>query len=205
MSSAPAARLTDGVVALRYYEQDDVAGVFEAVDESRSEIGAWMDWCHGDYSLTDTETWVAAQPALRELGDHPLVIVDADTGRILGSSGLNQVNPVHGYANLGYWVRTSSAGDGVATRAARLVAIAGLAALGLHRIEIVTDVGNAASIRVAEKLGAQREGIARKRLRHGGENHDAFMFSLVTGDLERLIEEATAAGTGEPRIELTTS
>ncbi len=199
------ARLTDGVVALRYYRPGDVAAVFEAVDESRTEIGAWMDWCHADYGLDDTETWVASQPELRALGDHPMVIVDAGTDRVLGSSGLNQVNTIHGFANLGYWVRTSAAGNGVASRAARLVAIAGLSALGLRRIEIVTDVSNAPSIRVAEKIGAHCEGIARQRLRHGGEHHDAYMFSLVTEDLDRLIEEATAGGTGEPRIELASS
>lgn len=196
------AQLTDGVVALRYYRPGDVAAVFEAVDESRAEIGAWMDWCHADYAPRDAETWVASQPVLRASGDHPMVIVDADTDRLLGSSGLNQVNAIHGFANLGYWVRTSATGRGVASRAARLVSIAGLSALGLHRIEIVTDVRNTASIRVAEKTGALRESVARNRLRHGGESHDACMFSLVKDDLPRLVEVATAQGVHEPRIEL---
>lgn len=198
-------QLTDGVVGLRYYRPADAAIVFEAVDESRAEIGAWMDWCHADYGPRDAEIWVASQPALRAAGDHPMVIVDAVTDHLLGASGLNQVNAAHAFANLGFWVRTSATGRGVAARAARLVAIAGLSALGLQRIEIVTDVRNTASIGVAEKIGAHRESVARNRLRHGGESHDAYMFSLVTDDLGRLVEEATAQGVHEPRVELARS
>lgn len=196
------ARITDGVVALRYYRPDDTKTLFEAAYESRDEIGRWMDWCHPAYSMTDAQIWVDAQPHLRGIGDHPMVISDATTGRFLGGSGLNQVNDVHGYANLGYWVRTSATGQGVATRTTRLVAIAGLAALGLHRMEIVCDVANASSIRVAERVGATREGVARSRLKHGGEVSDAVMFSLIRDDLPRLIADATEAGTHEPRIDL---
>ena len=198
----PTAYLTDGVIALRHYLPDDVDAVYDAVDESRAEIGRWMDWCHSDYSRADAAEWVTAQPAFREIGDHPMVVLDAETGRLLGSSGLNQVNTMHGFANLGYWVRTSAAGRGVATRAARLVAIAGLSALGLSRIEIVTDVANTASARVARKVGAVEESVARSRLRRGGGVHDARMFSLVTADLERLLADATAAGRHPPRIDL---
>lgn len=201
-SDVPAFHLTDGVVSLRYYLPDDVDAVYDAVDESRAEIGRWMGWCHPGYSRADTEQWVAAQPQMRDSGDHPLLILDTPTGKVLGSSGLNAINTVHRFANLGYWVRTSAAGRGVATRAARLVAIAGLSALGLSRIEIVTDVANLSSARVAEKLGAVRESVARSRLRHDGVSHDAFMFSLVTSDLERLIADARAAGRHEPRIDL---
>lgn len=49
----------------------------------------------------------------------------------------------------------------------------------LIRLEILIAVGNTASQRVAEKVGAVREGILRKRLVLHDEAHDAVMFSLV--------------------------
>jgi RimJ/RimL family protein N-acetyltransferase len=59
----------------------------------------------------------------------------------------------------------------------------GFEELQLERIEIVAAVGNKASERVAEKAGAVREGIARRRLRVHGVQHDAICFSLIPEDL----------------------
>ena len=83
---------------------------------------------------------------------------DEATGRYLGSCGLCPVEREHATAGLGFWVRTSDTGRGVATAAARLVADAGFEHLGLNRIELLIAVDNAASRRVAEKLGAAYEG-----------------------------------------------
>ncbi|HYE66449.1 MAG TPA: GNAT family protein, partial [Pyrinomonadaceae bacterium] len=62
----------------------------------------------------------------------------------------------------------------------------GLEELGLQRIEIVVAVDNWASQRVAEKVGATREGILRKRLLIHGRPQDALMYSLVAEDLDAL-------------------
>jgi RimJ/RimL family protein N-acetyltransferase len=84
-----------------------------------------------------------------------------------------------------YWVRTGDTNRGVATRAVRLLARFGFEAAALVRIEIVVPIGNAASIRVAEKAGASREGLLRSRVMLHGMLHDAVMFSLVEEDLWR--------------------
>ncbi len=69
-----------------------------------------------------------------------------------------------------------------ATRAVRLLARFGFEELGLGRIEIVAAVGNKASQRVAEKAGAHREGVLRRRLCLHDEYHDAVMYSLIPDD-----------------------
>ena len=61
----------------------------------------------------------------------------------------------------------------------------GFEELGLHRIEIVAAVENIASQRVAEKAGAVREGVLRKRLLIRGESQDAVLFSLLPEDLAK--------------------
>jgi RimJ/RimL family protein N-acetyltransferase len=63
------------------------------------------------------------------------------------------------------------------------VAKFGFAELGLQRIEILAAIPNIASQRVAEKAGAVREGVLRKRLLIRGVSQDAVMFSLVAEDL----------------------
>jgi RimJ/RimL family protein N-acetyltransferase len=46
----------------------------------------------------------------------------------------------------------------------------------------VVAVGNKASLRVAEKIGAHREGILRNRITVGTKCHDAVMFSILPED-----------------------
>lgn len=81
-----------------------------------------------------------------------------------------------------YWVRTGHTKRGIATRAVRLLAQFGCETLALQRIEIVVPMGHTASIRVAEKAGAWREGILRNRVILHDVVHDAVMFSLVPHD-----------------------
>jgi RimJ/RimL family protein N-acetyltransferase len=110
-------------------------------------------------------------------------ITDAATGRFLGGCGLNQFHAVHRMANLGYWIRTSAAGRGAASAATVLVARYGLRVVGLQRIEILADVGNLASQRVAEKAGARLEGRLRNRLFHHSQVRDGVLYSLISDDL----------------------
>ncbi len=182
--------LSDGVVTIRPYEATDVDGLFEAAAESIADISPWMEWSHPGYDRSETAEWVEAQPALRTRGDMPMIVIDAADGAVLGSAGINDVDPVHRSCNVGYWIRTSAAGRGLAVRAARLSVIYALADRDLVRAEIVVDVTNTRSTRVAEKLGAVHEGIARHRLYHHGAAHDAHVYSLTRDDLDRLRAEA---------------
>ncbi len=58
----------------------------------------------------------------------------------------------------------------------------GLTDLGFKRIEIVVATDNHPSQRAAEKTGALREGVARKRLLLQSQPHDAVIYSLVAED-----------------------
>ncbi len=182
--------LSDGVVTIRPIESADVDGVFEAAAESIADISPWMEWSHPGYDRSETAEWIEAQPALRARGDMPMLVVGAGDGAVLGSAGVNDVDAVHRSCNVGYWIRTSAAGRGFAVRAARLSVIYALTDMDLVRAEIVVDLANARSVRVAEKLGAAHEGIARHRLYHHGAAHDAHVFSLTRDDLDRLCTEA---------------
>ena len=176
--------LTDGIVSIRRYCESDAELLYEAVRESIAEVSPWLPWCHEGYSIEESRDFIATRN-VRSQGDewYSFAVIDHSGGKFLGGVGINFINRVHQFANLGYWVRTSAAGHGVATRATRLAARFGFAKLGLNRIEIVAAVDNIASQRVAEKAGAVREGILRKRLSINGVAHDAILFSLVAEDL----------------------
>src|SRR5437867_289709 len=181
---SPKTELTDGDILVRQLRANDVRPLYEAARESIPEVSPWLPWCHENYAIEETEEFIAARThagANKEW--YSFGVFDQESGRFLGGVGLNFFNRVHQIANLGYWVRTSAVGRGVATRATRLVARFGFTQLGLQRIEIIAAVDNLASQRVAEKAGAVREGLARKRLLVRGEPQDAFVFSLLPEDL----------------------
>jgi ribosomal-protein-serine acetyltransferase len=175
---------TDGVIRIRPCRKTDAREVYEAVRESLDELMPFMPWCHPDYSLEDTRTFLAlCSRAWAEETEFNFSILDRK-GDFLGLCGINHINPIIRYANLGYWVRSSGKGQGVATRGARLVAMFGFRQLKLLRLEIVVDLNNPASQRVAEKTGAAREGVLRNRILFNTESRDAVMFSLIPSDLQ---------------------
>jgi len=176
--------LIEGPLLIRPYRAGDAGALHEAVRESISEVSPWLPWCHQNYSIEESREFIGSRELASQGGEwYSFGIFETDGGRFLGGVGLNFINRVHQMANLGYWVRTSAAGRGVATAATRMAARFGFEELGLQRIEIVAAVSNVSSQRVAEKAGARREGVLRKRLLIRGESLDAVLFSLVRGDL----------------------
>src|SRR5256885_13948469 len=175
--------LSEAGIGLRQFTVDDVPTLFSAVHESVAQLSAWMVWAHPNYSIEDTRAFVSkCGPGWEKGEQYSFAIVDVHDGEFLGSVGLSAVNRAHGFANLGYWVRTGKTRHGVATSATRMVARFSFETLSLNRIELLVPTANVASQRVAEKAGAQREGLLRKRLRLNGIAHDAFVYSFVRED-----------------------
>jgi len=172
-------------VGIRRYRPDDVTRLFEAASESVPELSRWLPWCHASYSPDDSAAFVNSRDVEWEKGEHySFMIFELHTGEFLGGAGLNFINRVHSTANVGYWVRSSRTGRGIATAATRLIARFGLEELKFQRLEILAAIDNVASQRVAEKAGATREAVLRKRLLLHGRAHDAVMYSFIIGDLQ---------------------
>jgi ribosomal-protein-serine acetyltransferase len=175
---------SDQFIIIRPFRPEDVPVLFAAARESVGELCATMTWCHPGYSLEDSMAFVLRCHNQWERGEqYSFAICDAEDGSFYGSVGLSHLNQVHKFANVGYWVRTSQTGQGIASAATLLIARFAFLELGLHRLEIVAATNNRASQRVAEKAGAKREGILRHRLVLGGRRRDAILYSLVPGDL----------------------
>jgi len=166
-------------ISIRPYQLSDASALFEAARESVAEVHPWLPWCHAGYTLEDAQTWIQSQVEAFARRTAFSFLIENESSRFLGGCGLNHINELHRMANLGYWVRTSAAGKGVMPEAVRLVAEWAFANTNLERLEIVVALGNTRSQRVAEKAGAQREGILRSRLYFHDRPHDAEMYSLV--------------------------
>lgn len=179
----PFITLTDGIVTLRPFQFGDESALYQAVRESIPEIEPWMAWANDKYTLDTALNFVSLTRAHWSEGTlYGFAITDAKTQEIVGGCSLSHIHPVYHFCNLGYWVRTSRHGEGIAGRAAKLTARFAFERVGLIRVEIVIAVGNERSKRVAEKIGAHYEGVSLNRMIVGTQIHDAHMFSLLPSD-----------------------
>lgn len=172
--------LTDGVVTLRRWRSADAADVTRACEDPLT--ARWLP-VPSPYTPADgaayAEELTAANWATGRAAE--LAVTDAGTGELLGAAGLSLPQRAAGLAEVGYWTAPWCRGRGVAGRAAALLAHWGLAGLDLARIELLADVDNPASHRVAEKAGFAREGIARRRTRdRAGSPRDMVVFSRIS-------------------------
>ena len=156
---------------------------YEAALESVAETFPWMEWCHPGLTRTELSDFlVSLDQAWQQDKAYTFSMFDGKTGTYLGAGGVNRIDRTIQMGNLHYWVRTSGVGKGVATNAAKQFAAFAFRDLGLQRIEIVVPAGNLLSARVAEKLGAVREGVLRNRVRLHGIQLDATIYSLLPPD-----------------------
>jgi ribosomal-protein-serine acetyltransferase len=176
--------LSDGNIVLRPYRTEYVETTYRAIKDSITELALWLPFAHGEYSIKETREWVKSRPAAWKKGaSYEFAIFDAKDGTTIGGCGLNGINEEGICANLGYWVRTGYTGRGIAPAATLLLAKWGFEMLKLNRIEIVVAVNNARSLRVAEKVGAKREGILRNRIAVRDKVYDAVMHSFIPGEI----------------------
>lgn len=179
----PFITLTDDVISLRPFELGEAALLHQAVQESITELKPWMSWARQPYTLETANNFITITRAQWASGNiYAFAIINVKNGELLGGCSLSHIHPVYHYCNLGYWVRTSKHGQGIAGRAAKLIARFAFEKANLIRTEIVIAVGNDASKRVAEKVGAHYEGILLNRMVIGTEVRDAHMFSLLPSD-----------------------
>ncbi len=170
---------SDGLL-MRTLEDADVPALVEAVHESVESVQPWMPWCTSAYAETEARHWIELCRVNLAAGfAYDFGVFDDSSSLFLGAAGLNSVNKEHRFCNLGYWVRQSRQRQRVASRSVKMLARYAFETLGLHRVEIVVAIGNAASEAVALKSGATPEYVARNRLFLHGTPVPATVFSIV--------------------------
>ncbi|MBE2239989.1 MAG: GNAT family N-acetyltransferase [Caldilineaceae bacterium] len=152
---------------LRAPRPGDGAALNAGVVESLAELRPWMPWAVDAPSMADSEEVVrraAAKWLARE--DFMLALWRKDTGEFVGGSGLHRLNWAVPAVEIGYWVRTSLAGQGYITEAVSAITRFAFDVIGAHRVEIRCDERNERSAAVARRAGFDLEGILRNEARH---------------------------------------
>jgi RimJ/RimL family protein N-acetyltransferase len=151
--------LTDGVVLLRPWREDDAAQRYAGFADELCQRFSWP----GAEPVTEADVAAAYErnEQERQAGTAlNLAVADAgQPGRIWGAASVYDVAAHDQRAAVGYWVAPWARGRGVATRSLRLLARWALDELQVQRLELTCAPDNEASARVAQRCGFVREGV----------------------------------------------
>lgn len=168
---------------LRPYRAEDAPEVAVACRDELTQ--RWLP-LPNPYADADALAWCTEiAPRFRTSGDGiEWAAVRRSDDRLIGSFGLKRTDWRGRSSEIGYWVAPWARGEGVAVEAVQAIARWLLLEQGFERMVLRAATGNTASLRVAEKAGFTREGVARNAGFTNSGRVDLVVFSLIRTDLE---------------------
>jgi RimJ/RimL family protein N-acetyltransferase len=150
---------------VRCWEPRDAPLLKDAVDSSLEHLRAWMPWAWNEPKpLSETVALLRRFRGQFDLGQNFVYgIFDRGEVEVLGGTGLHTRVGDDAF-EIGYWIRASHSGQGLATEATAALTRVGFEVCGVDRIEIRVEPGNEPSIAVPRKLGYREEARLRRRL-----------------------------------------
>lgn len=152
---------------------------------SRSHLTPWEPaWSRDDLSrqMYRRRLRAYAKDVRDDLG-YSFFIADVATDTLVGGITLSNVRRGSAQmAALGYWIGKPFAGQGRMSEAVKTILPFAFRSLRLHRLEAACMPANAPSIRVLERAGFEREGLARSYLKINGRWEDHFLYAALSDD-----------------------
>jgi ribosomal-protein-serine acetyltransferase len=165
---------------LRHFELHYTERLFALIDSSRSHLRRYL-------GFVDLSSLITVEDFIRRSREK---FVKDRTGNfgiwqadvLVGVVSLFDFSKNNRKAEIGYWIGQAFAGQGIITKAVRGLIDYAFWELGLNRIQLCCATDNAASRRIAKKLGFSFEGLVREdRLLRGSRvSHE--VWSLLATD-----------------------
>lgn len=133
----------------------------------------------------NTRKYIEDALAMREAGNRfAFAVLDAASGKVLGSSSFHDLLPAVKRVEIGYtWYAKSVQRSHVNSTCKLLMMTHAFEVLGCHMVGWRTDNFNFASQTAIERLGAKKDGVIRGHaLRRDGTIRDTVMYSLAQGE-----------------------
>lgn len=132
-----------------------------------------------------TRAWIEQALAMREAGNRfAFAVIDAASGRVLGSTSFHDIVPAVRRVEIGYtWYAKSMQRTHINTTCKLIMMGHAFDTLGCAVVGWRTDNYNFASQRAIERLGAKKDGVIRHHaLRRDGTVRDTVMYSMTAGE-----------------------
>jgi RimJ/RimL family protein N-acetyltransferase len=128
--------------------------------------------------------WLDAIRRGREQGTRESFAIVDRAGVFAGLVGLVSIETDEEQGEIGYIVAPDARGRGLATRALRLMSDHAFGHHRLQRLQLVITTDNEPSMRVAERCGYHREGVARSLYLKPGRRADMVVYARLPTDGE---------------------
>ena len=165
-------------ICLEIISGKHAAGLFNAVDNNREHLSAFLPWVKYMQTVDDFSNYINRCEQLN-LQEQELNYVILLEGYIVGRIGLHDINLQHMNASLGYWITTAASGKGIVTRCCNMLIAHAFNVLGLQRIELRASIFNHKSRAIAANLDFTFEGVLRKAELVNGVFHDLCVYSIL--------------------------
>ncbi|QSQ21241.1 GNAT family N-acetyltransferase [Pyxidicoccus parkwayensis] len=175
LTDAASLRLSCGPCVLRPWRRGDEPALVRHADNR----AIWLnlrDLFPHPYRQQDAEGWVAFASEQRPFVN---LAIEVD-GEASGGIGLVLGTDVSRYsAEVGYWLGESQWGRGIVSAALETFCTWAFSEFALLRLFALPFASNAASCRVLEKAGFQREGLMKQAVVKDGRVLDQFMYARL--------------------------
>jgi len=185
-ATAPALAPQGQGLLLRAPTMSDFSQWSELREQSRTFLTPWEPiWPSDDLTRSGFRRRLRRYAEdIAEDRAYPFVILRENDHAIVG--GVTLANVRRGIVQagtIGYWIGRPFAGKGYMTSALRVLLPTLFGELNLHRVEAACIPSNLASVKVLEKCGFAREGLARRYLCINGVWQDHYLYGLLDEDV----------------------
>ncbi len=188
MGPSISTRVTSVRLVLRAPRAVDIAELRARLRHNASHLRPWSPAPpSGDdpTSLTAVSKSIVRYRREWKRGESYVLLV---TKRVLGEPIVGRMSlggimrGVFQNAYLGYWIDAEHQGQGLMTEAVEAGVAFAFREAGLHRVQAAVMPRNVASVRVLEKLGFRREGLAERYLCIAGVWEDHLIFARTSDE-----------------------
>ncbi len=154
--------------------------------ENRKHLEPWEPKRDEMFYRLDThiQNCESAEESFRKGIGYGFIVKLKETDEFIGRVNLNNVvRGVFHNAYIGYFMAQKYNGKGYMTEAVKKVVEHACYELKLHRIQAAVIPTNYGSIRVVEKAGFRKEGLALRYLKINGEWKDHLLYAITEEDL----------------------
>ncbi|HXS98559.1 MAG TPA: GNAT family protein [Candidatus Limnocylindrales bacterium] len=165
-------------LTLRQFTLPDAEAVFAAADRDREYLRVWLPWVDQTHSAEDSRRFIRGAQAQFEAALGPNCGIWS-AGALAGSVGCHTIDWSNRKCSIGYWVSADMQGRGIVTRSVAAMLDYLFEDLQLHRVLIECGTENLKSCAVPQRLGFQREGVARQAEWVGGRWVDLVQWAML--------------------------
>ena len=153
--------------------------------QAATDGNLWQLWFTSVPSELTIDKYLSSALNQQELGIAlPFVVMEKESGKIIGSTRYCNAEPEHKRLEIGYtWYGKSYQRTGINTECKYLLLTHAFEKLGAVAVEFRTHWHNQASRKAIARLGAKQDGVLRNhRINSDGSYRDTVVFSIIESE-----------------------